>query len=350
MPTRRFSALRPNEMRDVIDAFLGSPSRSQFTEKLAGQHMALTVLPDGEVEYVGKGGKTSVGGGIFPQVTRALRNNHPSVQKPVPYRFEVLKKTGRSDFIDYPIEKDFTAVELTGQLDQATADQLNGGQGDVLFLPKDAIKKSAASYVKDPQTKEVLQAFRSDLSGDGRPSKESAEQIEQVLMSVVDSGGVPSSLGSEQIEGLFGQGESGSFKIPSKKYDELQKDQSRFVAIVRRVPMKDIESRFQNAVDDPTADRFVSDVLDYVDKMASVKLPKGFRTFFSPAEMSGLSGLAAAYRSGDVDAGTQLVKQFFKRVNTKSDWVSTGVQESVFINGLRELVREHLKSLRKSLS
>lgn len=347
MSTRRFSNLKPSEMLDVLDAFLGSPSRSQFTEKLAGQHMALTVLPGGEVEYVGKGGKTSVGGGLFPQVTRALKNGHPPVARPVPYRFEVLKKTGRSDFIDYPIEADFAAVDLSGLLDQVTADQLNSGQGAVQFIPKETIKKSAASYVKDPQAKEALQAFRNELSSGGKPSKERASQIEQLLMTVIDSGGVPSTLGSERIEGLFGQLDSGSFKIPSKQYDELQKDQSRFVAIVRRVPMKDIETRFQNAADDPAADRFVSDVLDYVDKMASVKLPKGFRTFFSPAEMTGLIGLAAAYRSGDAEAGTQLVKQFFKRVNTKSDWVSSGVQEAAIINDLRKLVREHLISLRK---
>lgn len=347
MPTRRFSALRPNEMRDVLDAFLGSPSRSQFTEKLAGQNMALTVLPGGEVEYAGKGGKTTIGGGLFPQVTRALRDNHPAVSKPVSYSFEVLKKTGRSDFIDYPIDKDFAVVELTGQLDQATADQLNSGQGAVAFLPKEAIKKSAAAYVKEPGDKEALLKFRDELASGRKPSKERAAEIERLLMSVVDSGGVPSTLGSERIEGLFGQLDGGTFKIPSKQYDELQKDQSRFVAIVRRVPMKDIESRFQNAVDDPAADRFVSDVLDYVDKMASAKLPKGFRTFFSPTEMTGLSGLAAAYRSGDAEAGTQLVKQFFKRVNTKSDWVSSGVQEAAIINDLRKLVREHLKSLRK---
>jgi len=347
MPTRRFSDLKPIGMTAVLDAFLGAPSRSQFTEKLAGQHMALTVLPGGDVEYVGKGGKTTVGGGLFPAVTRALKNNHPPVGAPVSYRFEVLKKTGRSDFIDYPVVRDFTVVDLSGQLDQTTADQLSGEQGSVLFLPKEALRKTASSYVKDPKDKGELQAFREELAAGGRPSRDRVEQIEQLLMAVVDSGGVPTALGSERIEGLFGQVDGATFKIPAKQYDQLQKDQSKFVGIARRVPMKDIEQRFQNAAEDPARDRFVSDVIEYVEKMSSAKLPRGFKTFFSPAEMPGLASLAAAYRGGDLKAGTELARTFFRRVNSKADWSRTGFQESRIINDLRILVREHISFLRK---
>jgi len=57
--------------------------------------------------------------------------------------------------------------------------------------------------------------------------------------------------------------------------------------------------------------------------------------------------LAAAYRGGDLKAGTELARAFFKRVNSKADWSRTGFQEAKIINDLRILVREHISFLRK---
>lgn len=344
MSTRRFSKLNPGEAIDVLNAFLGEVSSTKFTEKLAGQHFAVTIQPEGNVLYRGKGGKVTVGGGLFPQITKILSKSHPPVSEPVGYEFEVLKKKGRSDFIDYPVDKDYTVVELTGAMSQETADQLNSVQGMVHFLSQDAIKKSPASYVKDASSKQTLQSYRDLLASGGTPSREQSAEVEELLMSLVDSGQIPSSLGGEKIEGLFGKTGSGTFKIPSKSYEEIQSDQSKFVGIGRRVPMKDIVTRFQKAADAPMSDKLVADVLEYVQKMTKIKPQKGFRTFFSPSEMSGLSGLAAAYQTGDIDAGSQLAQQFFKRVNTKGSWVSTSVAESKQISLLRRLIKEHLRT------
>jgi len=328
-------------MAAVLDAFLGAPSHAQFTEKLAGQHMTLTVLPSGVVEYTGKGGKVSRGGGLFPAVTQALQDHHPEVSKPQTYQFEVLPKVGRSDFIDYPLTKDFTVVELTGALDQTTADQLNRGQDDVLFLTEDAIKKAPASYVRDPAVKSALQDFRDRLLRGGDPDLVEVEAVEDMLMGLVDSGEVPSALGSAAIEGLFGKLGDDTFKIPGKKYSSVQKDQARWVAIARREPLKVIDNRFQRAVSDPSSDPLVRDLIEYVEKMSRIKLPRGFKTFFSQSEMVALNSLAVAYADGDSTAGSQLVKQFFKRVNTKSAWVSSGLSESL----LRTLIRDHIRTL-----
>ena len=344
MTTRRFGKLKPDEAVAVVDAFLGDKSSAEFTEKLAGQHLSLTVQPDGKIVYRGKSGKVSVGGGLFPQITKILSNRHPAVSEPINYEFEVIKKKARSDYIDYPIEKDFAAVELTGAMNSSVAGSLNSSQNLVQFLTKDDIKKTPTIYVKDPETKKLLQTYRDLLSRGQKPTKEQTAEIEQLLMTLVDSGQVPSVVGGEKIEGLFGKTDTGTFKIPAKSYDDLQRDQAKFFGVGRRVPMKDIITRFEAAVDSPKSDRFVSDVLDYVQKMSTIKLPKGFRTFFSPTEISELSGLASAYQAGDKTAGTQLAQQFFKRVNTKGDWVSTGVEETKQMILLRQLIKEHLRT------
>lgn len=322
MPTRRFSDLSPTEQLDVIEDFLGSSEKVDFTEKLAGQHLTLVLHPGGSVEYVGKsGGKSKVG--LFPAVNKVLRNHHPPVSNDVRYEFEVLKRSERPDFIDYPIEKELVVVELTGKMSKSTVDVLNSSQDVVGFMSRDSIKKSTMGLVTDPDIAEELNLYRDMLSSGARPPKEEAKRIETILMGLIDSGRVPSSLGSAAIEGLFGTVPSGGFKIPSASYAEVQRDQAKFFAAYRKMPWETIAARFAAASGDPTKDRLVSDVIEYIEKMSAKVTPRGFRTYFSKQELSSLTQLILAYESGNPDSGVELAKRFFERVGDKSAWVTT---------------------------
>ena len=317
MPTRRFSDLSPAEQLDVLDAFLGTSEKVDFTEKLAGQHLTLIVHPDGSVEHVGKfGGKS----GLFPAVNKAIKNYHPSVANDVRYEFEVLKKDFRSDFINYPIEKDAIVVELTGQMPKSIVDVLNSSQDQIGFMSRDAIKKKVGGLAIDSDVVEDLTLYRDMISAGTHPPKPEAKRIELILMELINSGKLPSSLGSAAIEGLFGNVASGGFKIPSKSYADLQRDQSKFFAVMRKTPMATLKARFASAVSNPSSDRLVSDVLEYIEKMSTKETPRGFRVYFSKQELTNLKALSEEYRSGSVAAGVELAETFFKRVQNKSSW------------------------------
>lgn len=344
MRTRRFANLSPVEQADVISAFLGSESKIDFTEKLAGQHLSVTIHTDKTVTYRGKnGGKQP--GGLFPQVNKILKVYHPQVSSDTLYEFEVLKKIGRSDFIDYPITKDFTVVELSGAMSSDIAQSINRKQDTVHFLTRESIKQRAGDYVKDPDDKKTLSIILDKLKLGKKLSKVEITAAEQLLMMLVDSGHVPSALGSERIEGLFGNTEGGTFKIPSKAFNELQQDQAKFVGIARRMSLKNIEDRFIAAIGNPSADRLVSDVIKYVEKMSSVKLPKGFKTFFSTTEIIRLNTLIASYMSGTTASATELAYTFFRRVSAKGDWARTGIQEASVVSDLRKLIRAHVSTM-----
>lgn len=323
MPTRRFNNLSPDEQGVVVDAFLGVEGGVDFTEKLAGQHLSVVVRPGGSVEYIGKGGVRETGGGLFPVVNGALRKYHPPVEDEVAYEFEVLKKGVRPDFVDYPLEKDYTVVDLSGKMSTSVAGSINSAQGKVLFVPRDSIKKSVGGVVKDPGVREELQAYRDRLSSGKKPSKAEALKIEGLLMDLVDGGSIPSTLGSSAIEGLFGVTSGGGFKIPSASYAALQRDQSKFYAVIRTMSMDRIKARFESALDDPRADRLVSDVISYVESASQKTPPRGLRTFFSKEELGGLRALSDAYLAGDVSSGVQLAEEFFGRVKDKGSWVTT---------------------------
>lgn len=321
MPTRRFSDLSQQEQIDVIDEFLGSSKGVEFTEKLAGQHMSVVVHPDGVVEYLGKGGSRS--GGEFSPILTVLRRFHPPVLSSVAYEFEVLKKDVRPDFIHYPLKKDFTVVDLSGEMEDDVAREMSSQQPRVEFVPKSAIRKSVAPTLKDPGARKTLTDYRDALEAGRRRTKSDAQHIESLLMDLIDRGVVPSTLGSSAIEGLFGTTSGGGFKIPTASYAEIQRDQSKFFAVARSVPMDTIKRRFAAAVDNPMADRMVSDVIKYIEKMSTKEPSRGFRTYFSKQEILDLKNLADVYASGDAGAGEELAELFFDRVKDRGSWVAT---------------------------
>ena len=326
MPTPRFRDLSPEAQASVVGAFLGGDSAAEFTEKLAGQHFTAIVRPDGEVEYSIKTGSRGQGG-YFPGVESALENFHPKVKKTVAYQFEILKKSKRPDYIDYPLKSDVTAVEYSGAMTPEIASVLNRSQTDVLFKTKESIKMNVSGVIEDPAVKKKLSGFMRKASS-GKASKDDALAAEALPMDRGDGGKFPSSLGGPRLEGLFGTVSGRGFKIPSKTYSDLQTRQAKFYAVVRSGKAAAAVARFSAAVEDPEADRLVSDVLDYVDHMSSTKVAQGYKVFFAPEEMGDLKSLADEYRKGSLQAGKKLARSFFQRVADRSSWVSSTVAET----------------------
>lgn len=325
MTTPRFRDLPPAAAVTVLDAFLGGDSPVEFTEKLAGQNFTVQVSPGGRIRYAIKshGGRFG-GGGYFPDLEDALEAYHPPVSSPVTYNFEVLKKHRRPDYIDYPLTAPVTAVEFSGAMSPATADDLNSSQRSVKFLTKDDIRKKVDGLIDDPAHLEVLGSLRDRLKLGGVVRKADMQAAETILMDLVDSGKVPSTLGSKRMEGLFGHSPgTGGFKVPSKKYTDLQVKQAGFYAIVRGHHQREAAARFPAVVADPSSDKMVSNVLDYVDYIASGGPGPGFKVFLTTGEARQLKAFADAYRSGDASAGLKLGRQFFDRVASKESWVSS---------------------------
>lgn len=324
MPTPRFENLTPEESIAVLDAFLGRDSSAQFTEKLAGQHITARVSPPRKVAYAIKshGGRFG-GSGYFPDVESALEQYHPTVSAPVVYNFEVIRTSRRPDYIDYPVKK-LTAIEYTGILTKETADLLNSSQKRVSFLTKDDIKRDVRSLVTDPAQRSKLEDVRQRLSAGEPVSTAQKREIAAILEDLVDAGKVPSSLGGPRIEGLFGQVGPSGFKIPSKSYADIQRRQAKFYAASKKRDSYKYPSRFANAVSDPASDGLVSDVLEYIDYMASGGPGPGFRVFFSALEAKDLKRLSDAYRSGDASAGSQLAREFFDRISDRDSWAASG--------------------------
>lgn len=355
MATPRFRDLTPLEAAAVVDAFLGNADGVEFTEKFAGQHLTAEVSPDGTVQYAVKSYGKLGRGGYFPPIENALENHHPAVSSPVTYSFEVLRKGKRPDFIDYPLKSDFTAVEYTGKMTPDVADSLNGGQDAVRFMTKSDIRKDVSGVVTDPATRSRLQDFKAAAEA-GRPSPQHTAEIEGILMDLVDSGRVPSSLGGRSMEGLFGTASGRGFKVPSKAYADLQRDQAKFYAVVKSRRVRDAVNRFSTSASDPSSDRLVTDLLTHVDKMSSTRVPPGFRTFFTREEYGALKKMADEYRAGSAPAGRNLATTFFRRVQDKEKWATSDVQEtrrindsnrqlshkSRFVRLIREYVRRHL--------
>lgn len=331
MPTPRFRDLPPESAAVVVSTFLGrNEDGTEFTEKLAGQHFTVVVKPGGVVEYSIKTGSHGRGGGYFPDLESALEKFHPKVKKPIVYQFEVLKKSKRPDYIDYPLQLDITAVEYSGTLTPAVADVLNRSQRSVEFRTKDSIKMKVSGVVHDPEVRKKLLAFQKKAET-GKVSKTETLEMEALLMSLIDSGKLPSSLGGPRLEGLFGTVSGKGFKIPSKSYSDLQTRQAKFYAVVRSGKERDAISRFSTAADDPSSDRLVTDVLDYVDHMSSQDVGPGFKVFFNREEMLGLKRLADEYRAGNLLSGKKLARTFFQRVADRASWVSSSVAETTLL-------------------
>lgn len=326
--TPRFNSLDPAGMISVIDNFLGAKEDVDFTEKLAGSSFSATVDPSGEKSYSTKDFKddpSAPKSGIFPNVEKVLNDLHPKVSSPVTYSFEILKKEKRPDYIDYAIDHDVAAVDLSGKLSAALAAELNAAQSEVNFLTKADIKKSVGKLIKDDETRNALTSLRDKLSAGEKVSKQEIMQVEEILMDLIDSGDVPSTLGGGRIEGLFGSVGGKGFKIPSRAYAAVQKDQARFYAIVRKGGA--ISKRIVDAAasGDATSDKLVSDVLDYLRRLSAGSMPKGFRSFFSPEEAASLLGeYEEKLKSGDTKAARKFASAFFGRVNDKESWLSTG--------------------------
>lgn len=358
-PTPRFRNLSPEAMISVIDSFLGAREDVDFTEKLAGSNFSVTVEPGGAKSYTTKSMREKPGAptkGIFPTVEKAIDEVHPEVSAPVTYSFEILRKTKRPDYIDYKITHDIAAVDFSGKLTPDLARKLNDAQSDVYFLTKADIKKSVGKLVKDDATRAKLQTAKAKIES-GQITKQEIADVDDTLSDLIDSGAVPSTLGGGRIEGLFGTVGGKGFKIPSKAYADVQKDQSRFYAMMMKGGK--LADRFQAAVESGTlsSDKLLSDVVDYLQRLSTGGLPPGFRAFFTPEEAKELLSYYDDMLAGNAKAGKTFGSKFFGRVKNKEQWVSTGELKrearrfsSRVMNEsyIRSLVREEVKRRRNT--
>lgn len=307
MPTPRFKNLNSQQALEVVNAFLGLDSKVTFTEKLAGQNLVVIVRPNGEVIATTKSANR-IAAGMFPEITGQIEKFHPPVKSDIKYTFEIIRSSKRPDFIDYKFDTSFVAVEFGGNMQKDVADLLNKRQNIVKFYTTEDIKKSVKNVIK-PHQKEYLQSTRNKLIGGIELTPQEKSSVEEMLMDIVDSEEFVSSIGGKRIEGLFGKSSEVGFKIPSKKYAEIQKLQAGLYGSVKNTGKREFVSRFQD--NDPKGDRLMSDVKKYLEKISEMELTPGFRFFFSPAEAQQLLSL-------DME---ELGKRFYDRVRSK-EWVT----------------------------
>lgn len=320
MPTPRFRNLNPAAAIQVVNAFLGGESSVRFTEKLAGQHFAATINPDGSVSFTKKSGEAK--GSIFPTVEKALQNNHPTVSRPTEYSFEIVRKSNRPDFIDYDLSHEITAVEYSGNMTKSVADSLNAAQEDAFFMTRQDIVRPVEGVSLSPDERALLQAFI-DTAKSGKPTKQQYLEAEDLLSQIVDRGDTPSSLGGKRIEGLFGTAEGVGFKIPSKVYSEIQALQAKFYAYTKTGGVKKLYDRFYQAAGRPQTDTIVQDLVDYINILKRNPPPTGFRVFFAQDELKYLRHLTNRLLLGDQDAAKKLARLFFARVGDKASWAAS---------------------------
>ena len=325
MPTPRFSDLSSSDALQVIDAFLGKETLAEFTEKIAGQNLVVLVRPNEVITTSKKHGDKPIR--IFSEVREAIEAFHPKVSDEVRYTFEVLKKE-RPDFVDYVLSDAVYVIDIGGNLSSQIAESLNSSQDKVKFVTKNSITRPVAGAADDAQT-ETLQSFRSKLMSGQKISKQETAQIESVLSNLLDQGAFPSVFGGGRIEGLFGAVKGSKFKIPSKKYSDIQRLHSGLYASVLRSNKRDFVARFSSA---DASDKLVSDVRNYLEKVATTSLEPGFRTFFKPSEAKQLASLTNA----------QLAPIVYDRISSKK-WVPTtaeGVRRTDDL--LRQFIHECL--------
>jgi hypothetical protein len=326
MPTPRFKDLRPGEAIVVIDSFLGNQSIASFTEKLAGQNLLVEIYPDGKVIFTTKRLK-GVEVNIFPKVKEVLNSFHPQVTSVTRYEFEVLKKSGRPDYIDYILPANLTVVEFSGNLTQEVAQRINSSQKDVIFYDSSFIKKPISVALSQNQ-RIFLEDVRTKLK-DRSITKQELQQVDELLSTVLDEGGYTSSFGG-RLEGLVGDVGGKKFKIPSKKYTDVQKLHSGLYGAVLKTRKKDFVSRFQSASTEGE-DRLVDDTRKYLEKISTGSIDPGFRIFFSPSEAKKMLSLP----------NEQLGQIVYNRISSKN-WVSTSDIKSESADLLRLFVKSYL--------
>lgn len=339
MPTPLFSDLSDADAVAVVEEFLGRTSGIEFTEKLAGQHITAESKDGSDWIYSTKSGSRGRGG-YFPNVERALAHAHPRSKKPIKYEFEVIRQHRRPDFIAYDLKNDI-AAEYSGAMTPAIAELLNAEQDEVTFMTRADIRKQVGNFKIDTATRRSLEAFVA-AAKTGNVTKSQKKSAEESLMRLIDAGIGTSVAGGKRIEGLFGMSAAGGFKIPSRAYAEVQLAQSKFYALARRIGAEGLARRFSAAAGDPTTDKVVQDVIDYVELVATRGVPAGFRMFFDVSTARNLKRLLDNYVAGDIQAGRRAAAIFMQRVSDKSGWVSSGLSES------RGILRKYSKDISQS--
>ena len=327
MSTLRFKDLKPKEAIQVIDSFIGNESIANFTEKLAGQNFIVTIKPDGNVSTTSKKLK-GVEANIFPHLREIIKLFHPKVTSEIEYTFEVLKKQGRPDYIDYVLQRDFTLIEFSGNLTQSVTDILNSSQEKAIFYTKQSIKKSISSTAS-PEHKDYLEKIKDRLLSGERLNKSEMEKVDIVLSTILDQGGYISSFGG-RIEGLFGDVGGTKFKVPSKRYSEIQKLHSGIYGSILKTPKRNFVARFVAADTQNGVDRLVDDTRKYLEKISTESIEPGFRIFFKPSEARRLLTLS----------NKELAEQVYDRVSSRN-WVKT----SDITSESKTLLRTYIRNL-----
>ena len=208
------------------------------------------------------------------------------------------------------------------------SDELNHLQNNIKFLSQTDITKRPRQL--SPELRQKIQDVRDSVAANPRIAKSEKAAIESMISeSLVEIFG--ESIFGGPPEGIFATGASKPFKIPEKRYAEIQRIQVPIYATFSDKSYytpDQIKQRIAALASNPSlmqTDKLIADTRKYLEAASMGFDQRGFRTFFNPSEASELLSILDQIGSGNV----QLVDTFYtkmkRRVGNKKNWISTGV-------------------------
>ena len=321
--TPRIPDLSREDIIEVLQDILGRDPLISYTEKLAGQFLEIKIQ-DGEVGSIFKDAKEKgVPHGLRYDTggtARSLRSiTLPPEMEGKTYQFEILKPDNRPDYVNYTVGDKTLAIEFTGALTPEVASKLNAAQPHVTFMSKADITRKPKPL--SPELAEKVKAALVGVSSSPKMKRADKEAIESLISTALVEIFGDSILGGAP-EGIFATGTSKSFKIPEASYALVQRLQAPIYAVFSEKSTYDLHELENRIASFTPEDKMAKQIKQYLEATAN-GLPKGFRTFFTPEEASGLLQQLESILTGDPTTASSFYRQFRRRVSNKTQWVAT---------------------------
>lgn len=330
--TPKLADLTPDDISMVLQDILGREPLASYTEKLAGQHLAVEIR-GGEVLARFKDdnpGDENTWADIAGVRATIKNSTIPAAVPNISFKFEVIKNDRRPDYIDYVIGDKNIAIEYTGKMTSEMASDLNGTQSRLKFLTQRDITKRPRPL--SPETRLQLEEYLAKIDSGMVLSKEEKKSLELTVSGALMEIFGESVLGGPP-EGIFVSGTKKPFKIPEKTYADLQRLMAPLYATFSdksSTSIEDVYDRLRGLAAgevDPGKDRMIGDIERYLTA-ASAGFPPGYRTFMEPSEASRLLSMLRRVKAGDGEPIDGLVRTLRSKVRNKDGWVSTGRYKS----------------------
>lgn len=331
-PTPKLADLTLDDISMVLQDILGREPLASYTEKLAGQHLAVEIR-NGEVLARFKDdnpGDENTWADIAGVRATIKNSTIPANVPNISFKFEVIKNDRRPDYIDYVVGDKNIAIEFTGKMTSEMASELNNQQSQLKFLTQQDITKRPRPL--SPETRLQLEEYLTKIDTGRALSKEEKKRLELTVSGALMEIFGESILGGPP-EGIFVSGTSKPFKIPEKTYADLQRLMAPLYATFSNkasIPIENVYDRLRRLAAgeiDPGKDRMIGDIERYLTA-ASAGFPPGYRTFMKPSEASQLLSMLQRVKSGDGEPIDGLVRTIRNKVRNKDKWVSTGRYKS----------------------